>query len=204
VDRLSLFSTEILVFRLPGVQSLAQSLAALLVDERCTRPSWDVANVGGWHSPPDLSQRPDPFPAVMQLVVDHVGLALRSWCEEAGRPVPRFRYGVQAWSTVMEQGDYTILHDHGDAAFSAVFYADAGDAPDSAHLAFVDPRRATSRVAGLELWPSTFTVRPETGMLVLFPGALQHYVHPYRGSRPRVCLSANVSVEQVGPDARAR
>jgi len=50
-------------------------------------------------------------------------------------------------------------------------------------------------VAGREINPSTFTIRPRTGMLVIFPGWLQHYVHPYRGGRPRVSLSFNVRLE---------
>jgi hypothetical protein len=98
---------------------------------------------------------------------------------------------------ILERGDYVVLHEHGEAHWSTVYYVDAGDddAAESGLLAFVDPRRGGRTVPGVDLFPTTFTVRPRTGSLVVFPGWLQHYVHPYRGSRPRVSISCNVVME---------
>jgi hypothetical protein len=96
---------------------------------------------------------------------------------------------------VMRQGDYTVLHDHGEAHWSATYYVDAGDAdqrsPESGALALVDPRRGGRSIPGIESG-STFMIRPRSGMLVVFPGWLQHYVHPYRGARPRIAIASNV------------
>ena len=50
-------------------------------------------------------------------------------------------------------------------------------------------------IPGVDLFPTTFTVEPRNGRLVVFPGTLQHYVHPYRGIRERVVISTNVRVE---------
>ena len=46
--------------------------------------------------------------------------------------------------------------------------------------------------AGLDLFPQRFMVKPRTGALVVFPAWLQHYVHAYRGTRPRLAISANL------------
>ena len=192
---MTLFSTEIFVFRVPGVEALNAQLREALVAESTQRPSWEVANVGGWHSTPDLAQRGGPFRSLGQLLVDHVGTIVRGRCMEAGRPVPQLRFKVQAWGTVMGAGAYVIAHDHAEADFSMAFYVDAGDAPESGQLSFMDPRRGSFAIAGLGVDPGTFTVKPETGMLVVFPGPLQHYVHPYAGTRARVCVAANISVE---------
>ena len=88
-----------------------------------------------------------------------------------------------------------IAHDHGEAHWSTSYYVDAGDAdlehtPESGALAVLDPRRGGRPIPGLESG-ATFTIRPRTGVLVVFPGWLQHYVHPYRGTRPASLIACN-------------
>jgi uncharacterized protein (TIGR02466 family) len=203
VERLSLFATEIFVFRPEGVDALnAQALAALLAEREATS-GLVRSNVGGWHSIPDLSQRPEaPFRPLMNMLVEHVSFCVRGVAGERGLAVPPHRWSVHAWAMVMQAGDYTILHDHAESHWSLAWYIDAGDPPpegrpEAGSIAFIDPRRAAAAMPGLDLNPSTFTVRPESGMLVIFPGYLQHYVHPYRGARPRVCVSANLKMEPL-------
>ena len=37
-------------------------------------------------------------------------------------------------------------------------------------------------------------VRPESGLLVIFPSWLYHWVHPYAGESPRIAVSFNVTL----------
>jgi len=202
MDRLTLFSTELTVFRPDGVTELNDALKRTLLAERALGPSGFKASVsGGWHSRPDLAmRREEPFQALMALFVDHVGYCLQGMAAERGLEVPQHRWSVQSWAVVLDRGGYNLLHDHAAAHWSVAWYVDAGDPPpadaaDAGALSFVDPRRAAPVIPGLELAPSTFTVHPQSGMLVVFPGALQHYVHPYQGERPRICVSANLRME---------
>lgn len=202
-DRLSLFATPVAVFHLEGHEALHRELLARLIPESQATPGLRRSNAGGWHSLPDLAQRPDPaFQQLVRMIVDHVARVGHEQYLLAGRPPPAgLRYGVQAWAMVMRDGDHTVLHDHGEAHWSSAYYLDAGDAdlarfPASGALAFVDPRRGGRALPGLDAG-ATFEVRPRAGMLVIFPGWLQHYVHPYRGARPRVAISCNVVVEAV-------
>jgi uncharacterized protein (TIGR02466 family) len=203
MDRFSLFSTPVVVFDLPGMEDVNREITERLLEEEKTTPSWEVANIGGWHSVPDLSQRPLAcFRRVMQAVVDHVGLTVMGLGEEAGvPPPPQFRYGVQSWAMIMRDGNYTTVHDHGDAHWSIAYYVDAGDdaPPPSGGLAFVDPRRSGRTIPGVNLFQTTFTIKPRNSALVIFPGWLQHFVHTYRGVRPRICISANVTMAQAEP-----
>jgi hypothetical protein len=41
-------------------------------------------------------------------------------------------------------------------------------------------------------------VRPESGLLVVFPSWLYHWVHPYAGQPPRIAVSFNATVGAVG------
>ena len=202
----ALFPTPIAVIDLPGMADANREIAAVLLAEEQTVPSWQRANVGGWHSAPDLSRRPAPcFRALMRAVVDATAANVAALAEAAGvAELPPFRYAVTAWAMILRDGHYVMTHDHGDVHWSVAYYVDAGDdlpAP-SGHLAFLDPRRSGRTIPGPTLFPSTFDLAPRTGALVIFPGWLQHYVHAYRGQRPRICVSCNLAMEVVAPQAR--
>jgi uncharacterized protein (TIGR02466 family) len=157
--------------------------------------------VGGWHSKSDLALRPDPnFRSMIQHMLIRVRETVDALARERKVALPPMRMGAQAWAMVMRDGNYTVPHDHADAHWSTVYYPDAGDAnpeehPDSGLLAFIDPRHGGRPMPGLDLLGTTFTAQPKTGRLYIFPGWLFHYVHAYRGNRPRVAVSCNVTFE---------
>ena len=204
----ALFHTPLSVYDLANVEDMNRDLRDRLCEEARSSPGMRRANVGGWHSPADLALRPDPcFRAVMKLIVDHVGATQSKLVAAMGLSASQspWRVAAEAWAMVMRNGDYTIAHDHGDAHWSTTYYVDAGDAdlertPDSGALAVLDPRRGGRPLAGIDPG-STFTLRPRTGMLVVFPGYLQHYVHAYRGTRPRVAIACNLTLSPSERDA---
>jgi uncharacterized protein (TIGR02466 family) len=143
----------------------------------------------------------------MKLIVDHVGATQSKLAASMGLSPSPWRAAAEAWAMVMTDGDHTIVHEHGDAHWSSTYYVDAGDAdlertPDSGAFAVLDPRRGGRALPGIDPGP-TFTIRPRTGMLVVFPGWLQHYVHPYRGTRPRISIACNLTMSPVGPETSA-
>jgi len=196
---IGLFSTPIVVFDLPGMEAVNAEIAAQLLAEEQTVPSWHRANVGGWHSVPNLSQRPQPcYRTLMRAAVDQVTGVVRALASDMGiADVPAYRYAVTAWGMILRDGHYVMAHDHGDVHWSVAYYVDAGDeAPEpSGQLVFVDPRRSGRSIPELNLFPTNFDYKPRTGSLVIFPGWLQHYVHAYRGRRPRICVSCNLTMD---------
>lgn len=207
MDYLSLFSTPILVLRVDDTEELNSTLANQLVLESREQLGIERSNVGGWHSLPDLSTRDDVnFQELMEMLVDGIQVGLGEFARRTGAHTwPEYHLGLQAWAMVMNKGDYTIPHDHAESHISGVYYLDAGNVDqdvqfNSGLLAFQDPRGGLSHIPGIELYPSTFTVQPQTGVLVLFPGFLTHYVHPYQGTQPRVSISFNVRLEPIPPN----
>jgi uncharacterized protein (TIGR02466 family) len=203
----ALFATPIVVFDLPDMAEINRAIAAQLLAEEQTVASWQRANVGGWHSVPDLSRRSEPwFRALMRAIVDAVGAHVAALAAHAKTgPLPAYRYGVTAWAMILRGGHYVIPHDHGDAHWSVAYYVDAGDdlpAP-SGRIAFLDPRRSGRSIPELSLFGETFDLAPRTGALVIFPGWLLHYVHPYRGERPRICVSCNLTMD-IAPQTTPR
>ncbi len=201
MDPLALFATPIFSFAAETTE-LDRELARRMVAESERTPGIARSNSAGWHSVPDLSQRPEAcYQDLMRRVVALVEAAFLEVARGQGLAVDlRYRFAVQAWAMVMRHGDHVLVHDHPEAHFSAAYYPDAGDAdvdmfPDSGKLTFVDPRRGATVIPGIELFPSQFAVAPRSGLLVVFPGWLQHFVQPYRGGRPRVSISCNVRLD---------
>jgi len=198
------------MYDLPGMEEINRDLTARLVAESISLPSVHRSNVGGWHSQ-NLAGRPEAcFRNLLQSIVTRVRETVQGLAQEKVAALPAMRMGVHAWAMVMRNGDYTIPHDHSEVHWATVYYADAGDADETSEhasglLALVDPRHGGRPMPGLEnLLGSTFTVLPRTGRLVVFPGWLLHYVHAYRGQRPRVSISCNVVFEPSSPLATDR
>ncbi len=76
--------------------------------------------------------------------------------------------------------------------WSGVVYVDMGDPDavpaDNAYIAFVDPRPAN-------IHATTLQIRPEAGLLLMFPAWLPHYVNPYKGKGTRISIAFNVTIE---------
>jgi uncharacterized protein (TIGR02466 family) len=202
MDRFALFPTPLFVYDLPQCDELNRELTQRLTAEASAAAGVKRSNVGGWHSTPDLAHRTEAcYRTVVQMIVDHVGTTMDSIAAAMRLPAPpTARYSAQAWAMVMRDGDYTIVHDHGTAHWSISYYVDAGDAdvekhPMSGAFAVIDPRRFGRPIPGLDDFTmNTFTWHPRTSQLVIFPGFLQHYVHPYRGTRPRIAIACNVTL----------
>jgi uncharacterized protein (TIGR02466 family) len=202
---LPLFSTPVSMYESPGMEEINRNITAHLIEESIAVPSVRKSNIGGWHSQSDLALRPDAdFRTLIQFIVQRVRETTENLAREHGQALPAMRMGAQAWAMVMRDGDYTIPHDHADAHWSTVYYTDAGDADEAAHpdsglLAMIDPRHGSRPMPGLDLFGMTFTAQPRTGRLFVFPGWLYHFVHAYRGKRPRVCISCNITFEPASP-----
>lgn len=203
---LPLFETPVFAFEVPGTDELNAGLARQLLDERKANSSLHVSNRGGWHSVPDLARRQDPiFHDLGELLVEHFRLVTDQVARVRGiHPPPSYGLSLTAWAMVMDHGHYTVTHDHPDATWSSAYYVDPGDPPDEEHpesgcLTLIDPRRGAAPVVGLDLFPTSYTIRPSPGLLIIFPGWLQHYVHPYRGRRPRVSVAANATLRVAPP-----
>jgi hypothetical protein len=106
---------------------------------------------------------------------------------------------VAGWAAICRTGGYHAPHSHPDSAWSGVYYVDPGtDSPGqllSGVLEFLDPRSGVEAVtAPGDPYGEPFRVRPEAGLLVIFPSWLYHWVHPYTGRTPRIAVSFNAAL----------
>src|SRR6201985_1811880 len=116
-----------------------------------------------------------------------------------GRDVVTGTLSISGWATVCRAGTYHAPHLHSDSAWSGVYYVDSGsdnpDRPLSGVLEFLDPRAGAEAVSAPgDPYGEPFRVRPQAGLLVLFPSWLYHWVHPYAGATPRIAISFNATI----------
>jgi hypothetical protein len=105
------------------------------------------------------------------------------------------------WASVYRAGDYCMPHSHLRANVSLVYLIDAGDGDGADALAgrlcFADPR--IDACCPDEPGRVTQLIVPEmaAGTMVIFAADYLHHVNPYGGTRPRITLSWNVTLERL-------
>ena len=191
------FPTLIGRVRLPDAETMNQGLHALILNEEAQYPSLGRSNIGGWHSRPDFLHRSD---ANVDALTSWIIWALRRMiCAATGQDSFKGTLFITAWATVCRAGAYHAPHSHPDSAWSGVYYVDGGaenpDQPLSGMLEFLDPRAGAEAVSAPgDPYGEPFRVRPQAGLLVVFPSWLYHWVHPYAGETPRIAISFNASI----------
>jgi hypothetical protein len=113
------------------------------------------------------------------------------------RPV----YADDSWASVYRAGDYCMPHSHLRSDVSIVYMLDPGDddpdEPMAGKLSFADPRIE----ACCPDQPARVTrhMIPEMtpGSMLIFASDYLHSVNPYRGRRPRITLSWNITLQRL-------
>ena len=194
------FPTLIGRLRVPDPEMMNQELQAIILADEAEYSSLDRSNIGGWHSRPDFLNKPDPAVSAFKA---WLRWALRQMIDStAGANAFQGTLSLSARATVCRAGAYHAPHSHPDSAWSGVYYVDPGchdsDQLLSGVLEFLDPRAGVEAVtAPGDPYGEPFRVRPQAGLLVLFPSWLYHWVHPYAGQGPRIAISFNATVAPV-------
>ena len=194
-----LFSTPIFWYVFKNVEALNTELRELILAQERATPSAVKSNAGGWQSPTDVFHWSEPAVATLRrLAASAVEVAT------SRLPLPphfRAEFHLSGWAAVNRAGHYNTVHVHPMATWSGVYYVDPGDEPPDGGgglLEFSHPITASTMTFFPGALPSARLVRPEAGMIILFPSYLQHSVRLYRGERPRICVPFNAHMRIVG------
>jgi uncharacterized protein (TIGR02466 family) len=190
------FPTLIGTVLVPDAGTMNADLQTLILAEENRYRSLGRSNIGGWHSETDFLERPEP---AVNALTTWVTWAVRQMvAATAGRGTSTEAISLSAWTTICRGGAYHAPHSHPDSAWSGVYYVDPGtrspDLPLGGVLEFLDPRAGAEAVtAPGDPYGAPFRVRPQAGLLVVFPSWLFHWVHPYTGHTPRIAVSFNAA-----------
>lgn len=196
------FPTVILERRFEGVADLNARLATRILARERADGGVVRSNVGGWHSATDFLRWEGPESAEL---FQQVARALKDYAaveRKVDATALDMTISAEAWANVARDGNYSKPHVHPNSNVSGVYYVDVGDAAAddrySGVIEFMDPRNRPGmfHTEGTAL-SDAYRVVPETGMLLMFPAWLYHYVHPYRGQKPRICVAFNLTIQKL-------
>lgn len=110
------------------------------------------------------------------------------------------------WANVYRPGEFAHPHAHIRAFASVVYCVDPGDATDDdgkdagGKFSIIDPRikACCPLEPGRPTKPLRINLVP--GRMVMFPGAVLHFVTPYRGRGPRITMAWNVNQKALAGD----
>ncbi len=116
------------------------------------------------------------------------------------------RWSLQAWPNVNRFGDYHDYHNHPRAYLSGTYYLQVPtDRASEANRADVrpgcitlyDPRSMVNMnaIRNDPYVEAEHTITPRPGTILLWPGFLNHFVHPNLSRTPRISISYNVMLK---------
>ena len=161
----------------------ADAVNAALIDliraqgDRQGRKTNVKADMTDWLLPIDHKQPPyDQFFDFLRVsVVDSITQLLKPI--DYSRQPP-YSYSITSlWGTIYHTSDYANLHNHFASTFSFCYYLKMNDPP--AHLQFR---------------PIDHSITPTEGMLIMFPGWLNHEVDEITTTDERIVLAGNIAV----------
>lgn len=197
---LSIFATPLLNQQLENTAALNKALTELIAAEAAAEPGLSRSNVGGWHSDTAFLLRSDTTITALRARLEPVFDALhRAVADEPEAPVAQ-PYRLEGWANALDHGGYNSLHSHPNAVWSGAYFVNGnppakGNQPFSGRLELVDPRpgASLSYAENTRLYGRCL-IDPQPGQLVMFPGWLQHQVHPFFGPGQRLSIAFNLSL----------
>jgi tetratricopeptide (TPR) repeat protein len=154
------------------------------------------ATAAGLHSGSLMIAPGGPLLALQQTlrgVIDEYGSQLPDWPDHPHVSARPKATTLEMWCVVMQSGGHQVPHVHPDAWLSGVYYPQVPEAVSRGQgpagcLVFGEPDRS---FPGRERCRS-LTLRPEAGMLVLFPSYFFHHTIPFEAEGTRISVAFDV------------
>ena len=184
-----IFATPIITATIshPG---LDEALEKAILAQEAPSPETNSTR-GGWQTDHNFAAWGDAAVAL----ADHVIRLADAHTEMLDR---EREWAIEGWANILQPGGYNLQHTHGSSFWSAVYYVRV-DEGDGGALTFVDPRRALLHAYSNLLKMKTAgiygaaEVKPQAGLLVMFPAWLDHAVQPWEGTGLRISVAMNLS-----------
>lgn len=203
-DYRALFCTPFIVDRLQSEEGMRMLREAVEAEMARDPQGVQISNVGGWHSNTKMLEWGGE--AARALAYKAMTLADQYCIDARSSDASRFEWIPEMWANVSRKGASNQYHYHPGSFWSAVAYLDDGyegndDPALGGELQLLDPRMPMVRMTAPDLrlvdrdgrpQPSEVMVRPETGMIVMFPSWLQHSVRAFRGEGTRISIAINL------------
>jgi uncharacterized protein (TIGR02466 family) len=197
-----LFYSPLSIFQVENAADLNSRLLAETTERRENSPGLQRSNIRGWHSEDDFFDRMEPGCRTLR---GHILEAIRVCTQNVSPEFDFGQFGVRAegWINVLEPGGLNAPHDHPGWVWSGSYYIKVpeSDLARSGNIEFFDSRTnvRTLTVEGAACFASKYGVEPKSGMLLIFPAYLRHWVYPNESSEERVTVAFNARFAKLNP-----
>jgi uncharacterized protein (TIGR02466 family) len=202
-----LFASPVLAEVWPGARMYNAALRSAIASRQMGGSGVARSNIHGWQSDIDMLRWGGE---AAHHLVEHVLDRCRQVTADL-RGGGNIRWYPEMWANVSQTGASNQTHAHPGSFWSAVYYIDDGYAGSAdkalgGELTFLDPRFPMVRMRAPDLRARgtdgetehhEVWLRPQSGLLVMFPSWLQHAVRPYRGNGRRISIAINVSLTRL-------
>ncbi|WP_078120470.1 TIGR02466 family protein [Thiosocius teredinicola] len=196
-----LFASPISNYIWPESEAINDQLRHTITEMASNDPGIQRSNVGGWHSRTDFFNTDAECVSLLHdRISQHIKQLMHAVAIDSSAS-NNIRFAIEGWANVLRYGQYHSVHSHPNAFWSGVYYVSGNpvaeaDHPFSGKLELLDPRpgAALSYAEQTRLY-GRFLVNPRPGQMVVFPGWMQHQVHPFFGPDERITVAFNVVVE---------
>ncbi len=200
IKHTNLFATPLLAHRWSDGPELNEELRERILAEEQGTAGESKTNVGGWHSEAgQLEFCGDAGRRLILHMYEMADEATRRVLTEYGQAARPMRWTLHAWANINRAGDFNRTHTHPGSTWSGTYYVDPGEPPDDAEhgtpIHLFDPCQGRANTFLPPLIPSSILIRPEAGLMILFPSYLPHTVFDHRGRRPRISIAFNLRKE---------
>lgn len=199
-----LFATPFAVDSLQSEEGLKLLRAAIEAERNRDSEGVKISNIGGWHS--NTAMVDWGGEAARALAYKAMMMADRLTVDSKSPDESRFGWVPEMWANISTRGNANQYHFHPGSYWSAVAYVDDGYEGSDDHdlggeLQLLDPRMPMVRMTAPDLrlrdeegeaQQNEVTIRPVSGMIVMFPSWLQHAVRPFYGSGTRISVAINL------------
>ena len=191
------FSTPIWVSKIDNHENLNIDMLSYITDLKNKDSKGIVkSNFNGWHS--KNFNLKDNIPAKF---ITSIGKNIKAAMNDMDWDLTsQFIKITNMWSIINEEGSFNQKHHHSNSDISAAYYVSAHD--ECGDIVFYDPRPARVYKNPIAKSPNKLnatinSIKPEPGMLVLFPSYLEHSVNPNLSNKKRIVISFNLSLEKT-------
>lgn len=194
------FGTPILVAQVSGFAEVNRALAALIRARMAEDGGVYVSNRGGWQSTHDLwdwdSSAIETYKGWVHSAILRMAAITR---RETDLSKVEIDYRAGAWVNVNRHGHYNDSHIHPDADWAVVYYVETGTPEPgwdrNGKIELFDPRTLSKTSSlGAYGFGRSLLIDPEPGKIIVFPGWMEHSVHPFYGAGDRISIACNVMV----------
>jgi uncharacterized protein (TIGR02466 family) len=187
-----LFPTRIWQARLDHLAAHFEKWVAVVLAMRAASPRpAGRTNRQGWNSE-DMSVLEQPTFAPLREAVRGACAAALGEMGQGDRA-----FYLQSWVNLHDRGGFNFLHLHESSLLSGSFYLQVP--PGAGEFVFRDPRPGVIHgyvKGGVPNGHADVHLTPSTGLLILFPCWMEHYVEPHASDAPRITIAFNANAPE--------